>query len=218
MLLNSIKKQNSDNYELIVADAGSKDRTLEIAMNYDCQVVSGTSPAKGRNEGAKVARGDLLLFLDADIVLGEDFLNRTLEEFEQKRIDAGSFCLEPQTGTRIIKFLFNLYYNWPILLCESILPHATQAILVRRTTHEKLGGFDEEIKLGEDHDYVRRAKAIGKIGILRSGKILSSLRRFEKDGWVKTYLTYILAELYVILFGNVKSDVFKYRFAHYNEN
>jgi len=80
-----------------------------------------------------------------------------------------------------------------------------------------LGGFDEEIRLGEDHDYVRRAKAIGKFGILRLGRVSSSVRRFEKDGWLRTYLKYLLAELYMILFGSVKSDVFKYRLGHYKE-
>lgn len=218
LLLSSITSQDLDGYEVIVADAGSKDRTLEVARRYGCQVISGGSPARGRNQGARVALGDLLLFLDADIMLAENFLSRAVEEFELKGIDAGSFCLEPQGGTRVMKFLFNLFYNWPILLCQPVLPHGTQAILVRRAIHEKLGGFDEEIKLGEDHDYMRRAGAIGEFGILRSGKILSSSRRFERDGWVTTSLKYLLAELHMILLGSVKSDVFKYRFGHYTGN
>ena len=217
-LLDSIKQQNVDDYELIVADAHSTDRTPEIATSYGCRVVAGGSPARGRNEGAKSAQGDLLLFLDADVVLKEDFLKRTLEEFERERIDVGSFCLEPQTETRVIKLLFKLFYNWPVLLCKPILPHATQAILVKRAIHETLGGFNEEIKLCEDNDYARRAKAIGKVDILRSGRVLSSLRRFEKDGWLKTYSKYIGAEFHMILFGSVKSDIFKYRFGHYKKN
>lgn len=215
LLLDSVSKQNLDNYEMIVVDAGSTDRTLEVATSYNCKVVAGDLPARGRNEGAKVAQGELLLFLDADIVLRENSLKRALEEFECKGLDVSSFCLEPQTGARITKFLFNLFYNWPILLCESILPHAAQAILAKRTIHEKSGGFDEKVRLGEDHDYVRRSRAIGKFGILQSSRILSSTRRFEEDGWLKTYLKYLFAELHMIIFGSVKSDIFRYKFDHY---
>ena len=68
LLLESIKKQNFKSYEIIVADAGSTDRTIEIAKNHGCKITSGGLPAKARNQGAKIAKGDLLLFSDADIV------------------------------------------------------------------------------------------------------------------------------------------------------
>lgn len=77
-LLDSIKKQDSKDYEIIVADAGSKDATVEIAKKYRCKIVQGGLPAKGRNEGAKIAQGDLLLFLDADVQLPSDFLKNSL--------------------------------------------------------------------------------------------------------------------------------------------
>ena len=79
-LLGSLEKQNLKDYEIILADAGSKDRTIEIAKKYGCKVVPGGLPAKGRNEGAKAARGDLFLFLDSDLVLPEGFLDAFLQE------------------------------------------------------------------------------------------------------------------------------------------
>jgi len=65
-LLSSIKEQNFKDYEIILSDAGSEDRTIEIAKSYGCRVVKGGLPAKGRNQGARAAAGDLLLFLDSD--------------------------------------------------------------------------------------------------------------------------------------------------------
>ncbi len=62
LLLESIKKQNFNDYEIIVADAGSTDKTLEIAKNYGCITMAGGLPAKGKNEGAGMAKGDLLFF------------------------------------------------------------------------------------------------------------------------------------------------------------
>jgi len=58
-LLESIKNQDFKDYEIIVADAGSHDKTREIAKNFGCKVVSGGLPAKGRNEGTKFSRGNL---------------------------------------------------------------------------------------------------------------------------------------------------------------
>lgn len=61
-LLESIKMQSYDDYEIIVADANSNDRTREIAEEYGCIVVDGGLPAVGRNNGAKVAKGEIILF------------------------------------------------------------------------------------------------------------------------------------------------------------
>ena len=79
----------------------------------------------------------------------------------------------------------------------------------------KIGGFDEEIRLGEDHNYVRKGVKFGKFGILKSSKIFVSPRRFKKEGWVKTYLKYFAAEVYMVFLGKIKSDIFKYKFNHY---
>jgi len=214
-LLKSIKKQCLSDYEIIVADGDSEDKTIEIAKSYGCKIIKGGLPAIGRNEGAKKASGNLLLFLDADVVLPEKFFGKVLEEFKKRNLDVASFCLEPQTKRRTQKFLFDAFYNWPILVFGKILSHASQAILVKKDIFQKLGGFDEEIKFAEDHSFVRKAKKIGNFGILRSVKILSSLRRFEKDGWILTYLKYIFAEIYMIIFGDIKRDIFKYKFGHF---
>ena len=54
VLLDSIKEQDFDDYEIIVADANSTDKTVEIAKDYGCIVVEGGLPAVGRNNGAKI--------------------------------------------------------------------------------------------------------------------------------------------------------------------
>src|SRR6056297_2678752 len=66
--LKEIKRQDFENYEIIVADAGSNDNTKEIAKDFNCKIVEGGSPAQGRNSGAEVAQGDILLFLDSDLI------------------------------------------------------------------------------------------------------------------------------------------------------
>lgn len=211
LLLESIKKQNfEEELEIIVADSGSKDKTVEIARSQGCKIVKGGKPAKGRNEGAKIAKGELLLFLDADIILPENSLENFIQEFKKRNLDVSGFLLQPWGENRFLKILYNFFYNFPISILEKILPHAAGAILVKKELHKKIGGFDEKIKLAEDHTYVRKAAKFGKFGILKSDKIFYSQRRFERDGWFKTYLKYFLAELHLIFLGPIKSNIFRY--------
>jgi len=90
-------------------------------------------------------------------------------------------------------------------------------ILVKKDIHQKIGGFNEKIKIGEELDYIRRGRKFGKFGVLKSAKILASPRRFKRDGWLKTWLKYFLCQVHMIFLGPVRSDLFKYRFNHYNE-
>ena len=215
VLLESIKKQDFKNYEIIIADAGSKDKTLEIAKKYDCKIVKGGSPAQGRNNGAGTAKGDSLLFLDADVFLPEKTFGKVLKEFKKRKLKIATFFLMPSEKEKASNFFFTFFYNIPIFLLEKILPHAAMGILIEKKLFKKLNGFDEKIKLAEDHDLARRAGKLGKYGILRSAKLYVSDRRFKKEGWLKTYSKYLLAEGHMILIGPVKSDIFKYKFNHY---
>ncbi len=215
-VLESLKKQNFNDYEIIVADAGSLDNTVSIAQKYGCRIVKGGLPARGRNEGAKFARGEWLFFLDADAVLPEKFFEKALEEIEKRKLDFAAFCLLPIGKKPFVRLTFN-FYNWYIIMLEKILPHASQGILVKRDIFLKVGGYDETIKLAEDHDLARRAKKVGKYGIIKSCKIFISDRRFRKDGWFRTSFKYLLCELYMIFKGPVRTDIFKYQFNHYDK-
>ncbi len=218
LLLTSIKNQNfDDNFEIIVADAGSKDKTVEIAKKYGCKVVlGGFPPAKGKNRGAEASKGDLILFLDADTNLVRDSLKKFLTEFKGKKLDIASFSLAGRQKFHDISY--NVLYNFSARMCGRFLPQAMNAILIKREIHQKISGFDEEIKIGEELYYIRRASVFGKFGFLSSAKIIASSRRFYQDGWFKTWLKYFLCQLHIIFFGPVKSDILNYKFNHYSKD
>lgn len=214
-LLESLEKQDIGEHEIIIADAGSEDRTLDIAREYGCKVVHGGIPAKGRNNGAKAASGDLLLFLDADVVFDSQ-LAEALQEFEYRGLDIASCCMTFDRS-RANKFLCEVVYNLPIRLLENTLPHGADFHLVKRSLHMKIGGFDEEVRITEDHDYVRRAAKLGKYGLLRSIKVTTSTRRYEISGMMRVCFVYLVIELHMVFFGPIKSDIFLYRFGHYDD-
>jgi len=217
ILLKEIQKQNfSDGFEIIVADAGSQDRTIEIARAFGCKIAPGGLPAKGRNEGAKVAEGDTLLFMDADdIYLPTNFLKQLLEEFEKRNLDVASFPICPQ-GNGFDRIAYGNYNLWA-RISQNFLPHATNSILVKKENFEKIGGFDEEIKMAEDHEFVRRAAKFGKFGFIKTEPVLTSTRRFERDGRLKTYLKYLIAGLHMFFLGKIKSDIYNYQFNQYSQ-
>jgi len=211
LLLKEIEKQNLKDYEIIVADADSWDKTLKIAQNSNCKIVKGGLPAKGRNQGAKIAQGDLLLFIDADnVFLPDNFLTNLIKEFQKRNLDVASFPIYTQ-GKKIDRLIYWIYNTWANL-SQAFLPHATNSLLVKTKLHQKIGGFDEEIKMAEDHEYVRRAGRYGKFGFIKTKPVLTSSRRLEKDGRFKTYLKYFLAGLWMLFLGPIKTDIFKYRF------
>lgn len=215
-LLGSIKKQSFIGYEIIITDAGSLDKTVEIAKKENCKIIPGGLPSKGRNKGVKVAQGELLLFIDADVKLPKNFLENALNEFKKRNLDVTSFYLKSEN--KLHNFLFNFLYNSSTKATQDTLPQAMHIVLIKKNLHQKIGGFDEKIKLGEELNYVRQASKIGKFGVLKSTYILASTRRYSRDGWFKTWSKYFLCQLHMIFLGPVKSDIFRYKFNHYSKN
>lgn len=212
ILLRSIKKQAYKDYEIIVADAGSTDKTLEIAKNHGCKITGGGHPGKGRNMGAERAKGDLLLFLDADAELPRKFLIRFLNECERRQLDIAGCALKIKSRKKIYRLIEKLYRSY-FTSTQKFYPHATNCIFIKTSLHEAIGGFDEKILLGEDFMYVRAAAKQGKFGFISTIYFYASPRRAEDD-MTKLIIQYLLAEGYMTFIGPIRSDIFKYRFGH----
>lgn len=217
LLLKSIKKQNFLDYEIIIADAGSKDKTIEIAQKYGCIITGGGLPPKGRNEGAKLSKGEILFFLDSDTVLSDNFFVKSLEEFKSRELDIAGFCFDSELRKPPFNFMLD-FYNKMVVMLEKTMPYSILAVFVKKDLFEKIGGYDEAIRLSEDRDFGKRAVKYGKFGIIRSAEIFISDRRFKKDGWATTTIKYLLSELHTFFIGPIKSDIFNYKFDHYDND
>jgi glycosyltransferase involved in cell wall biosynthesis len=216
-LLRDIRKQNFKNYEVIVADANSKDETRNIAKKYGAQVVNGGLPGVGRNAGAKVSQGDFLFFLDADVRLPKDFFKKAYNEIQKRYLDLATCEFKPISRLIIDKVSFESA-NLLMKLSQFSIPHAPGfCILVSKRLFEKVHGFNESLKLAEDHDFVKRASVFRPLRILESTSIKISIRRLEKEGRASLIKKYLHVELYRIFRGEIKKNLIEYEFGNYNK-
>jgi len=217
-VLDCLKAQDFKDFEIIIADAGSTDKTRQIATEYGCRVVDGGMPAVGRNRGASAALGKWLLFLDADVFLPEKFITFMIDEAEEKQVDIASCGVVPLSDKTIDTILHGVA-NTFISLTQYFYPHAPGfCILARKSFHDSINGFDEKLKLAEDHEYVMRAQKAGVFKILKNPKVYVSVRRLDADGRLNVAAKYVACEAYRLLIGEVKTDIFKYKFGHHYDS
>lgn len=213
-LLDALSAQTRPPDEIIVADAGSTDGTADVARARGVTVVVGrrAGPGAGRNDGARAATGDLFMFLDADVLPGPEFLAGALEESAQSGFDVATCLIEPldrDVSDWVLTEAVNLYF----LMVQPFSPHAAGfCILVRREIHAAIGGFDEAVKLAEDHDYVQRAARHGEFGVLTRVHLPVSMRRLEKEGLTRLAFKYIWCEMHALAGKPIYNTPFDYEF------
>ncbi|MDR0602407.1 MAG: glycosyltransferase, partial [Treponema sp.] len=212
-LLDSIRVQDFDDYEVIVADAKSTDDTREVAARYGCTVVEGGLPAAGRNAGAAAALGEMLYFLDADVILPPGFIRNVYDEMQDRFIDLATCEIKPLSDYQLDRIIHKLI-NLAVILNLWIDPKAFGfCIFVTKRLFNRVGGFDETIYVAEDNDFVKRASVFRQLRFLSSACIMVSIRRFEKEGRFAYMKKGIKLNLYRAFMGEIRSDeVVKYEF------
>jgi len=173
--------------EIIVSDGFSKDRTRKIAKEHSCIIVNGGSPAKGRNAGAKIAKGDLLLFLDADMVLLKStFIENFVKSFLKRELDIGTTFIK-FNNKGVKKIIAELGFNTTKVVNQVLLRHLKNimsesgaCMLITKRLFEEIGKFNEELLIHEDSDlFLKASKRGAKYGVVGM-TIETSGRRYEK--------------------------------------
>ncbi|MFA5386632.1 MAG: glycosyltransferase [Candidatus Paceibacterota bacterium] len=213
-ILTSLKSQEGVEVEIIVADANSKDNSVKIAESFGAKIIKGGLPSVGRNNGAKVSKNERLVFLDADVEFDNCFLSNCINYMDRKNISVAASKSRPLTKRLIEKFLFGAW-DFYTSLTQFFYPHAAgYCIFSTKTVHEKINGFDERIRLGEDTNYVLRASKVAKFRVIPF-KIGVSTRRAKKEGAVRFAYKLIACEMRRVFRGKEDTDNhFKYDYSH----
>ncbi|VVB71601.1 Glycosyltransferase AglE [uncultured archaeon] len=182
--LKSISKQTlpRDRFEIIVSDGSSSDRTREIARKYADKVVVSKKRGIwwGRNQGAKVAKGTYLVFIDADTRIKEDYL-----ETVKKYLDCGIVGLTAGFEIEGIGLKMKIFeclgcgFFW---LSSNFRNTSLIGInlCVPRDVFIKVGGFKDYAL--EDAAFDRELKKVGQTRFLMQRKVVTSARRLEAYG------------------------------------
>ncbi len=204
--LKSILNQTYDgNKEIIVLDSNSRDKTVEIARKYaDKVVVKDSTIPQGRNLAVKQSEGNILCFLDADIVLSEDWFDTLLPYIYSSQIVAICGDLDPlekNLKSEVFHCYQHIAYKVLQAIKKPIYSQMATAVLIERNVFEKVDGFREDLTFAEDFDLSLRLSRYGKLKYVKKAKGFVSMRRLERYGYLK--MLYIWGSSLPLIFGKI---------------
>ena len=184
------------NLEIIVVDGSLEKDTLgAIDSNHVIKISSEKGRAKQMNVGASAAKGEILIFLHADTELPIHALKRINTLLERKEYVGGAFDLAIKSDKsifRVIEVLASLRSRL------NRIPFGDQAIFIRREYFNEIGGY-KEIPLMEDVELMRRIKKSGSKIWIFDDRVMTSPRRWEKEGVIYCILrNWTLQTLYFL--------------------
>jgi len=208
-------------HEVIVSDGGSSDRTAELATRYANTVVvfSGAGRqtiGEGRNDGAKAAAGDFLVFLDADCVIPEPdrFFTHALADFKRDPGLVGLtaylrvFPADETLGDKLVSGISNL----GLWVANNVLKRGVsfgEFQMIRREAFARLGGFRADLIAFEDADMFRRLSRIGRTMIAPKLCVLHSGRRGHQVGHPQLISMWLVNLVFVAIRGRPFSKEWK---------
>jgi rSAM/selenodomain-associated transferase 2 len=189
-------QQTDEDYEIIIVEGSQTRETMSVVQHREVVVLL-SEPGRGRqmNAGAAVARGEILIFLHADTQIPVNALNRIGHLLKQKHYVGGAFDLAINSHKLVFKIIAKVA---SLRSRFTRIPYGDQIIFLRKDYFNKIGGY-KEIPLMEDVELMQRIKRQGdKISIL-TDKVVTSPRRWEKEGIIFcTLRNWIILTLYLI--------------------
>jgi len=191
--IKSILKSNFRNFELIVVYSDSTDNTINILKKFPVKIINTKLDGAGiaRNLGAKYSKGNILVFVDSDIVVRKNTLKKLYETIKMNsNVDA--VVATPDKNKRYKSFISeyeNLYLNYSFTRHNketSNLHSSTFAI--RRDVFFKADGFNEKIKgtEQEDREFGERLIRMNfKVWFLKNLKVIH-LKEYNINSFVRT--------------------------------
>jgi glycosyltransferase involved in cell wall biosynthesis len=212
LLLDSVdvaRRKFPGTVEVVVSDNASTDETARIARSRGCRVVPVEKRVIGavRNGGARLARGEILAFVDADSRIHPDTFSAIDRCIENVHVVGGATGVTMERASLGIAASYALLV--PLVWATGM---DTGVVLCRREDFEALGGYREDIRVAEDVDFLWRLRRLGKsrrqrLSRPRGAKAVASTRKFDEYGdW--HYLRNLGRSLFYVTFDRAALDSF----------
>ncbi len=222
-LMGDLKQQTAKNFEVIVVDSNSEDRTVAVAMEHGADFsefsvveMDNRGTSLGRNTGAENAKYEHLVFLDADSRVDVDFIEKAQTVMKKAGLKVAGGRMKTNNSDTLIRLGIKSF-DWGMVLTQYVFPTAVGAcIFSTKTVHQEIGGFDTRISLCEDCDYVKRASKTHKFRMIPVFFEFDT-RRLTEQGVIKTGFTYLKANLYRMMFGEMTKNQIPYEFGQHGQ-
>lgn len=181
-------KLTENQVEIIVVLNRCTDRTEEIAKSYKCITIKNNDKnlSKIRNAGVEIARGEIILTIDADTRMNEHVLSKV-----EENLTSGKYIGGGVTG-KFDRMSLGIFVSTLLLIGPLLFKYGAISVGIfwcYKKDFKSINGFNENMLMAEDADFAKRLKAWGKktgkkYGTIQNGMITST-RKFDKHGdWV----------------------------------
>lgn len=189
-LLESLRAQTMKDFEVIVVDAHSDDRTVAVARKYERRLNIKVINSKKRNISyqrnlaVKKATTENLIFFDADVIVDQNFLQKISRSLDRNHFHFASSWMTPLSSRMSDRIIFGLFNRVYLETAKFFTPAGTGAFLyVHKKAFRAVHGFDPTTNFGEDFDLVKRLHYHGfKYHLFKKPSIGFSVRRLDKEG------------------------------------
>lgn len=204
--INFSKTTKKFEYEIIVVDNESNDKTKKILENKEVNVLTESKKSIGavRNKGVKNAQYEILVFIDADILVPLSLFSEILSNMEDDYCTGGTVDVRYKPKRNAVKIYLKFYKTIGAIFHMS--QGATQ--FVRKDVFDSIGGYSEKYLIGEDVDFFWRLRNFskknnGRISHIVSEAVIASTRRF--DQWSIFKVLWYTNPVIILLFRNIQS-------------
>lgn len=186
--LKTLSQQSYKNIEIIIVDDGSTDKTLEISREYKTKILKQNhqGPGKARNLGAGKSKGEILIFIDADMSFPKDFLEKLVKPIIE---DKTGEIIGTTRETEIVKNTGNIWSRcWGRVRVDKESAEKARAFrAIKKREFIKMGRFDSRYGYADDQTFwfkykVKPAVALGCLCYHKNPETLKSV--YRQSRWI----------------------------------